>query len=574
MGLMQEAYINLGKENTMSSDVVLTAALRSNLLSLQNTQNLIDKTQLKLATGLKVNSALDNPQNFFAAQSLNNRAGDLTRLLDGIGQSIRTIEEADKGISALTKLVEQAESVANEAQSEIRASEGFAHFAGTENVEALGGNVVDGTVIVDGTSDQFGISVTTFSSTGAATTVTAEIALTANDTVDDIVALINSDSTIGANASTQLVKASVGSGGELRLESLSENALVRVQDGAANSLTAAGFSRLGLDNIVSTENAIGTTRNGGTVVAGREIRSAVTAGTAVNSKYEASDTLGTAGYLNANFATGGADDAILSVTIDGQLTTIGEYNAADHTVQDIIDGINNSGVEGLTASFDTDKGQIVLTAGNDVGQLTISFEAEAGGTTAFGFGTGASDAALAAATNAASENFTFVGSSANLEQYQSDFNNIRSQIDDIVEDASYRGVNLLNGDDLTTYFNEDRSSTLTTEGVTFDASGLGIGEADFTSAANVQLSIDDVRAALESVRSFGQSIANDLAIIQTRQDFTKDTINTLKAGADDLTVADQNEEGANLLSLQTRQTLGVTSLSLASQSQQSVLRLF
>ena len=96
----------------MSSDVVLTSALRSNLLSLQNTQRLIDDTQLKLATGLRVNSALDNPQNFFAAQSLNNRASDLGRLLDGISQSIRTIETADNGIKGLTDLVGQAESVA------------------------------------------------------------------------------------------------------------------------------------------------------------------------------------------------------------------------------------------------------------------------------------------------------------------------------------------------------------------------------------------------------------------------------------------------------------------------------
>lgn len=558
------------------SDIVLSAAMRNNLLSLQNTQRLIDTTQLRLATGLKVNSALDNPQNFFTAQSLNNRANDLTRLLDGIGQSIRTIEEADNGITSLTNLVEQAESVALEAQSEIRASEGFANFAGTENVEGLGGNIVDGTVIVDGTSDQFGISVTTFSSTGAATTVTAEVALTAADTVEDIVAIINSDATIGANASTQLVKASVGNGGELRIESLSENALVRVQDGAANTLTAAGFARLGLDNVVSTENNIAASRNGGTAVAGREIRSGVSAGTPASAtgKYLASDTLGTAGYLNANFATGGADDAALSITIDGQTTSIGEFNAADHTVQDVIDDINNSGIEGVTASFDDTKGQIVLTAADDVGQMTITFTAEAGGTTSFGFGTSASDAALAGAGNAASENFTFVGSSANLEQYQSDFNNIRDQIDDIVEDAGYRGVNLLNGDDLVTDFNEDRSSTLTTDGVTFDALGLGIAEADFTSSANVQLSIDDVRAALDDVRNFGQSIANDLAIIQTRRDFTEETVNTLQAGADDLTVADQNEEGANLLAMQTRQQLGVTSLSLAAQSQQSVLRLF
>ncbi|MCB1681383.1 MAG: flagellin, partial [Alphaproteobacteria bacterium] len=78
----------------------------------------------------------------------------------------------------------------------------------------------------------------------------------------------------------------------------------------------------------------------------------------------------------------------------------------------------------------------------------------------------------------------------------------------------------------------------------------------------------------DTVRSFGNSIANDLAIIQTREDFTKNTINNLQEGADKLTVADQNEEGANLLALQTRQTLGVTSLALASQSQQAVLRLF
>jgi len=117
----------------MSSDVVLSSALRSNLLSLQNTQRNIDSTQLRLATGLKVNSALDNPTSFFTAQGLNNRASDLTRLLDGIGQSIRTIEEADNGITALTNLVEQAQSIASEAQSEIRSAEGFASIRGTDS---------------------------------------------------------------------------------------------------------------------------------------------------------------------------------------------------------------------------------------------------------------------------------------------------------------------------------------------------------------------------------------------------------------------------------------------------------
>ncbi len=83
----------------MTSDVVLTAALRNNLLSLQNTQSVIDIAQNRLSTGRKVNSALDNPQSFFASQALNNRASDLTRLLDTIGQSIQVIKAADNGIT-------------------------------------------------------------------------------------------------------------------------------------------------------------------------------------------------------------------------------------------------------------------------------------------------------------------------------------------------------------------------------------------------------------------------------------------------------------------------------------------
>ena len=144
----------------------------------------------------------------------------------------------------------------------------------------------------------------------------------------------------------------------------------------------------------------------------------------------------------------------------------------------------------------------------------------------------------------------------------------------MVEDANYRGINLLSDDNLTTFFNEDRDNTLTTEGVDFTSLVLGIELGDFTNAANVQQSLDAVRSAVADVRNFGQSIANDLSIVQFRRDFTEQTINTLQSGADDLVVADQNEEGANLLALQTRQALGTTSLSLAAQSQQAVLRLF
>src|SRR5688572_19989508 len=100
----------------MASNITLSAGVRQNLLSLQNTAQLMAMTQNRLATGKKVNSALDNPSNFFTSQSLSNRAGDLNSLLDSIGQAQKTLEAADKGLTALTKLAESAKSIAKQAR--------------------------------------------------------------------------------------------------------------------------------------------------------------------------------------------------------------------------------------------------------------------------------------------------------------------------------------------------------------------------------------------------------------------------------------------------------------------------
>jgi flagellin-like hook-associated protein FlgL len=98
------------------SDITLSAAVRSNLLSLQNTASLLDTTQTRLATGNKVNSALDNPTSYFTASSLNSRASDLGNLLDGVSNAIQTIQAANDGISSITKLVDSAKATANQAQ--------------------------------------------------------------------------------------------------------------------------------------------------------------------------------------------------------------------------------------------------------------------------------------------------------------------------------------------------------------------------------------------------------------------------------------------------------------------------
>ncbi len=557
-----------------TNDIVLSAASRANLLSLQGTQKLIDVTQLRLATGKKVNSALDNPQSFFQANSLSSRASDLTRLLDGIGQSIRTIEEADKGISALTKLVEQASAVADSAQSELLSASGFAQIKSTVNHSATGPLIAaSGGTLVAGDD----LTVTVQRANGTVVTATDVVSLVATDTVYNIAGYINANATINP-----YVRASVDDSGRLTLTSLEAGASVRVADGTT-SMGADGIAYLGLQGYIGTEETVAGTRQGGTAIAGRTIYSQQTAQTAVNGKYESSATLGAqAGFLD----NAGADSIQVILNIDGISTTTSAALLDTNTIQDMVDDINNSAAGAkVTASFNVDTGRIELTAKDGVGYIDLQFEANAASTIDFNFtaspnnlstdaDSAPTDVVLGAGTNDISERFNFSGSSADITQFQDDFNEIRSQIDSLVRDAQYRGVNLLMGDNLTTYFNEDRTSTLVTDGVDFTASGLGIGVANFANSATLQLSIDAARTALDSIRNFGSSVANDLAIIQARQTFTTETINTLKAGAADLVNADLNEEGANLLALQTAQQLGVTSLSLASQSQQSVLRLF
>ncbi len=551
----------------MSGDIVLSSALRNNLLSLQSTQRNIDTTQLRLATGLRVNSALDNPQNFFQAQSLNNRASDLTRLLDGISQSIRTIEQANTGVETLGQLLDQADSIALEAQSEIRASEGFSRARGNEDLTSLADltTIGGGGVITAG--DNFDVSVTQ----ADGTTATLNIAINAGENIDDVVSAINAD----AGNLADVVRARVTDQGYFEIASLNENAAIRISSdgtgGGGGGLTTSAFAALGLDTVVGTEDdGAGTFRQGGTAIAGNTLTSAVSAAAQVGGSFEASaqltDAAGGAGFL----AAGG--DVALNLTVDGITTNVAANITDTDTIQDVVDAINNAGPDGVEASFNTDTGQIEIEFDESIGQVEFEFVDNAASTTSFGFAGGASDGALGG--NTLSEFITFDGVNPDVDQFEEDFNNIRDQIDQLVEDANFRGVNLLSGDNLTTFFNEDSSSSLRTEGTDFTSLGLGLQEGDFTNAANVQLSIDSVRDALADVRNFGQSIANDLSIIQFRRDFTEQTVNTLESGADDLVAADQNEEGANLLALQTRQALGTTSLSLASQSEQSVLRLF
>ncbi len=373
-------------------DITLSNALRSNLLSLQNTADLLTKTQQRLSTGLKVNSALDNPSSFFTAQSLNNRANDLGKLLDSVGSAVDTLKAADKGISAITKLVENLKSTAN---------------------QALATKVVS-------------------------TTSTSSV----------------------------------------------------------ESLTSA------------------TTR----------------------------------GAL-----TGVATGDQLTITIDGTTYTTSAVAAAD-TVSGILTKIRNA-YSAITATLTSDGAiEIALTTGEDF-TIAGNLGGDLGVTGTFTNGT-------------------------NRNSFVTDYNTLRTQIDQLAKDSSFKGVNLLQSNqNLTVNFNEDQTSSLTINSKLLDTSSNGLNvsaatNSGFATDATIESAISSLDNAITTLRNQSSTFGNNLAIVENRQTFTKDIIETLQTGAGKLTLADTNVEGANLLALQTRQQLGSVSLSLASQADQNVLRLF
>jgi flagellin len=160
--------------------------------------------------------------------------------------------------------------------------------------------------------------------------------------------------------------------------------------------------------------------------------------------------------------------------------------------------------------------------------------------------------------------------------YYDQYVEICTQIDLIATDSGYKGVNFLADNDLDVFFGSDTDDKLTISG--FDASITGLemsqDDGEWAASGDIDTDIASMTAAETTLKAETSTLSSGLSIINTRQDWVKGMVNTLTQGADNLTLADMNEEGANMLMLQTRQTLGTTALSLSAQAAQSVLRLF
>jgi flagellin len=407
------------KETDMSG-ITLSASVRQNLLSLQDTANLLSQTQTHLATGKKVNSALDNPTNFFTAAGLDSRASDIGNLLDSIGNGVQILQAANTGITSLSSLVDTAKSIANQA---LQQPSGYS---------------------------------TKGSFTTAAITGTAG---TAND-------IVNSG-------------------------------------GTANSL--------------STETLIFKTASGSTTITLGTAANQVNSITALNSALSAANIQLTAG-INTN----------------GTLTFTSTNDAAGQT-------ITNSG----TAPTAIDAVDVTGTA------------------------VGTPSSTVTAVADAVSQ--------ATRASLVAQYNQVITQINNTALDSSFNGVNLLNGDTLKLVFDETGKSTLSITGVTFSASGLGLGSltagTDFIDNVHTNSVLTALNTASTTLRAQASAFGANLSVVQIRQEFNKNLINVLQTGSSNLTLADANEEAANSQALSTRQSIAVSALALANQSQQSVLQL-
>ena len=473
----------------MASNITLSSGVRSNLLNLQNTADLKNLTQGRLSTGKKVNSALDNPTNFFTASALSSRSSDLTNLLDGISNGIQTLKAADNGITSITTSIESLQATVRQARqdksyqttsaslslpSTVAGTEKLAFTGGAVGATAVDVGLVNKTVTGSGGSVPTGNGGAVDITIGAGTAaITKTVTLADGDTVDQQSAKVNAafGKTVASNVN-----------GALSITDTS-NGAVSVVDNAAN-LTGGTTVALGLGGAaVSTAKTVD------------QAVDAINNTTALSGKVRAANDNGKLRIENDS-------------TLDLQT---GGYNAS-------------------TGVFDGGSGTIT-TGGNTVRKDLVT-----------------------------------------------QFNEVRDQLNKLADDASFNGVNLLRGDALKLNFNETSTSSITIQSkdpTGINTSSLNVVAAtyeEFGSDSSLDSRLNTLTDALTTLRSQASAFGSKLSIVQNRQDFTKNLTNTLQVGSDNLTLADTNEEGANLLALNTRQQLQTTSLSFASQADQAVLQ--
>jgi len=268
----------------------------------------------------------------------------------------------------------------------------------------------------------------------------------------------------------------------------------------------------------------------------------------------------TTGTTTVNFTV---DGVAKSATLAAGTGTSGATTASDVTAA--VAALNTAA--GTTA-FAVDSGGTKIVAASTTSDVT--FDATEGAK--IGFSSGITGTAAVPASG-----------DATRTSLTSQFNNLLTQIDQLASDASYNGVNLLGGggsNQLKIQFNENGKSSLVVQGVDFSSTGLGLSpvatsgaNSNFQADTDINTVLTQLNAASSTLRAQSGAFGSNLTVVQNRQDFTKQLINILGTGSANLTNADLNEEAANSQALSTRQSMGISALSLANSAQQGVLQL-
>jgi flagellin len=509
------------------SGIVLSASVRQNLLSLQSTAALLATTQNDLATGNKVNSALDNPTEFFTAQGLNNRASDISNLLDGIGNGVQVLQAANTGITSLQSLIANAQSIANQV---LQAPTGYS------TKSSVTATAIPGATANNLLGPSSAATVTGTAIPGAAATTTKLSALTTAITTADSLTIDGKTISFTSSGGNTVTSA----GGSLDLTNATVGDLLAAVDtitGAASGSSTLSATKLVLSTGTTSPLVIGGAA--GTLTA-LGLTAATTALTppAISGQTLKIAATGNGTATNITFGTG-----------SGQVSTLNQLNTAL--------AANN-----LQAGIDT-SGAITITTTNNAASSTIG---------AFTGSTATQFSSLTAAAPVADPN-----SQATRASLVAQYNQVLQNINTTAQDSSFNGINLLNGDTLNLTFDETGASKLAIAGVTFNDAGLGLSNlttgTDFIDSNSANAVLAQLTQASTTLRTAASSLGSNLSIVEIRQDFNKNLINVLQTGASNLTVADPNQEAANSQALSTRQSIAVSALALANQSQQSVLQL-
>ncbi|MBE0578376.1 flagellin [Devosia sp.] len=599
------------------ADISLSKAVRSNLLSLKGTADMMATTQNRLSTGNKVNSALDNPSSWFTAQGLSNRASDLGSLLDSMANGVKTLEAADNGLSAMTKTLESMQSTLRQARQDksfqttsLSVDAATVGTAAAENLTFSGGafttaqsvSIHSGTKTGNngfvGGNGRLGFAGTV---TVQATSLNSNAAVTVSLTKDDTAA------TSAEKINTALGGAAGGNGG---VKASVVDGQLKIESSKGETLTLAGTAAqfAGLTAGAATANTDATlVAAGGTDFSAADPDMSALAGKTVTMTSEGGDTAtytftasatgqkaalvaagATAGFTLAgaaagvnftrddgrNFTVTTSDTALGTALGRGATTTTTSTNGviSSGTVTAVNQEFAVKTVDALVSEIN-DNTDLTgkIRASNDNGKLRIENQSTKALEIAGATGGAVTGAALA---------LTEVAGNTVRAGLADQFNELRDQLDKLADDASFNGINLLRGDKLAITFNETGTSSIdiqTEDGDTINSANLGVSTtleaSDLDSDTTIDAELGKLKSALNEVRSQASSFGSNLSIVENRQTFTNSMINTLEDGAGNLTLADMNTEAANLLALQTRQSLSQNSLSLASQADQSILQL-